>query len=60
MGPPQRIRYNAKARQSNAGGPLKKRRKLDANEDANVEMIIPQEAKEEKSRKDALVCLALG
>jgi len=55
MGPPQRIRYNAKARQSSAGGPARKKRKLDDLDESNAEIILPQEAKEEKARRDALI-----
>jgi hypothetical protein len=57
MGPPQRIRYNAKARQSTAGGHTKKRKRLEDVESSNVEMIVPEEAKEAKARRDALVCI---
>jgi hypothetical protein len=59
MGPPQRVRYNAKARQSNLGGPAKKRRRVGDVDSSNVEVILPQEAKEEKARRDVLVCIAL-
>ena len=56
MGPPQRVRYNEKARQSKAGGPTRKRRRVGVADGSNIEIILPQEAKEEKARREALVC----
>ena len=51
--PPKKERYNAKGRQSTAGGSTHKKEKSNAvkrkNEtDSNVEIIIPQEEREKR------------